>query len=275
MAPYVPPTYPVILTQKDWDKKKGVIAKAYGKTGIGAECAKLEAAYRAVDWSKLDIATRFDKEMGLAWQKPDYTPAKLKGIRDDAAAEASGRLNTLAKALKDFHAFCTPVVAKFKKSNIPASSAKHVESMQKAAADFAKLVSPQVAGQRLTREAAAAREKVDVILDTNVLALKSVAGKQAQLVATIRNANSVVAYNKGVEVVRDLTQPMSNYALMVSRGWRPPTAQAATLAQDLAVFSSAQHVQLPGGASGQDLAAAIDKLATTHGKVLTFAASAK
>ena len=51
------PDYPAILTKTNWDKNKGVVAKMAGATGVGDALSKLEAAYKAVDWKKFEIAT--------------------------------------------------------------------------------------------------------------------------------------------------------------------------------------------------------------------------
>ena len=49
------PTYPVILTQADWNKKKGLFAKMAGETGLGALMLQTETLYKAVDWNKFDV----------------------------------------------------------------------------------------------------------------------------------------------------------------------------------------------------------------------------
>ncbi|MGH7042784.1 MAG: hypothetical protein ACREFY_11705 [Acetobacteraceae bacterium] len=47
------PDYPKILTKANWDKKKSLLAKAAGETGVGAAMDTAQAAYDAVDWDKL------------------------------------------------------------------------------------------------------------------------------------------------------------------------------------------------------------------------------
>src|SRR5260370_39807152 len=48
------PAYPVILTQADWTKKKGLFAKAK-ETGLGALMTECERQYKAVAWAKFDV----------------------------------------------------------------------------------------------------------------------------------------------------------------------------------------------------------------------------
>jgi hypothetical protein len=43
--------YPKILTNDDWQKKKGKIAKIAGETGIGALMKKFEAEHKKADFS--------------------------------------------------------------------------------------------------------------------------------------------------------------------------------------------------------------------------------
>src|SRR5262245_18978701 len=46
---------PVILTEADWKKNKGLLAKGVGETGVGAAMGQLKTAYEAVDWDKFDV----------------------------------------------------------------------------------------------------------------------------------------------------------------------------------------------------------------------------
>src|SRR4029079_1154109 len=59
------PDYPQILTPKDWEKKKGAVAKlALGRTDIGAECDKLMKAYAKVPWTQFDLREQIGKKLG-------------------------------------------------------------------------------------------------------------------------------------------------------------------------------------------------------------------
>ncbi len=49
---YLP--YPSILTNKDWQKKKGLIGKMK-KTGIGSALDKAEAVHKKIDWAYLAV----------------------------------------------------------------------------------------------------------------------------------------------------------------------------------------------------------------------------
>src|SRR5262249_60699584 len=52
---YKPLVYPATLTKTFWDKKKGLIGKAAGETGIGDAAAKAEAAFKKINWNVFDI----------------------------------------------------------------------------------------------------------------------------------------------------------------------------------------------------------------------------
>ena len=50
------PKYPPELTQAQWTRNKGLVAKASARdTGLGALMAQSETLYKAVDWDKFDV----------------------------------------------------------------------------------------------------------------------------------------------------------------------------------------------------------------------------
>lgn len=72
----MPVPYPVILTQSDWNKKKGLVAKIVAEpTKLGEALKKAEAAYKAVHWDIL-----FDKP---------GNDVELKAINDQIAKAGS------------------------------------------------------------------------------------------------------------------------------------------------------------------------------------------
>jgi hypothetical protein len=91
------PEYTAVLTKANWDKKKGVMAKMAGATGVGEALDKLDKAYKAVDWQKFEIAAN----------KPDqknFTLAKLDAMKKAAIAEMNGnaaKLRLAAFAARD------------------------------------------------------------------------------------------------------------------------------------------------------------------------------
>jgi hypothetical protein len=89
------PDYPAVLTKTNWDKNKGVVAKMAGATGVGDALSKLEAAYKAVDWKKFEIASN----------KPNpFSLPKLEAMKKAAIAEMNGngaKLRATAFAARD------------------------------------------------------------------------------------------------------------------------------------------------------------------------------
>ena len=78
---FTPPAYPAVLTKANWDKNKGAVAKMAGATGVGDALAKLETAYKAVDWRKFQIASN----------KPNpFSLPKLEAMKKAAIAEMNG-----------------------------------------------------------------------------------------------------------------------------------------------------------------------------------------
>lgn len=121
-------TPPIILTDANWQKEKGAIAKLAGETGIGSALKELDKRHKAVDWTKI-TAEGYGKlhsveEVDEAVKKAKSYYAKyVQPLRDQALA-----ISKLASATAD----------KFKKNRmIPASSAKHVQSLGDSASQYA------------------------------------------------------------------------------------------------------------------------------------------
>jgi hypothetical protein len=55
MPAFKPLQYPDKLARRHWDKKKSLLAKAAGKTGIGEAADKAQAAFGKIDWAQFDI----------------------------------------------------------------------------------------------------------------------------------------------------------------------------------------------------------------------------
>src|SRR4030095_6768860 len=122
------PTYPVILTQADWNKKKGIFAKAAGETGIGALMLQTETLYKAVDWNKFDVRKVL---AGGA------TGSQAQNGYMDAYNEFAKKVKPLPDKIGDLEAKAGAVETTFRNSKtIPASSAAHVGKIKAAAKLF-------------------------------------------------------------------------------------------------------------------------------------------
>lgn len=124
------PTWPAILTNADWQKKKGVISKIAGKTGIGEAMTAAENAFKQINWDLFDAVT------ALPMPK-DRDPDKIAAAKAACTKEFSAKVEPARTQLKKLRDKATPLAAAWKKNKlIPAASTKHVEDVAKAADAF-------------------------------------------------------------------------------------------------------------------------------------------
>jgi len=145
------PAYPVILTQADWTRKKGLFAKAK-ETGLGALMTECERQYKAVAWAKFDVrkvlaggATGNQAQEGYMDAYNEFTK-KVKPLADKV-----GELN--AKAITTENTFRNSKL-------IPSSSTAQVTKIKEAS----KLFEAQLLTVKVELEAfhtAAAMPKVE------------------------------------------------------------------------------------------------------------------
>ena len=201
-------TYPVILTETDWNNNKGVIAKMAGETGIGAALKAVKDEWDKVDWNKVDpliarnhVTEKFtlatvDKMMVVA--KGEYP--KLENVQRKLTA-----LSKLALAAS----------VKFKASKVIAkSSADHVTRIWATSESINKTL--------VTNVDAAWREFRKVQSDKDLLrlqtALKSIDGYFVSLkkfAIEIQNTPTVAQYRGGAtsgfhQNVRGLNAALAN-----------------------------------------------------------------
>jgi len=89
--PFVRPQYPAILTHAEWGRRKGLMAKFAGRTGVGVTMEKCERLYGAVDWEALELSR------GMALR--DFTQSEWRDRLDKAKRETTGRLRSFVEAL--------------------------------------------------------------------------------------------------------------------------------------------------------------------------------
>lgn len=135
--PFKKPEIPQILTDKSWQKKKGLVAKIAGKTGIGAQMKKMSKAYAAVDWRLLDIGVS-------APQGKAKTREALKKTFDNAGAEFKTKVNgKLRKEIIALREAAKKTASEWEKNKkIPKKSTAHVKEVYKAADHFMVACNP-------------------------------------------------------------------------------------------------------------------------------------
>ena len=127
------PPYPKTLTNKDWQKKKGVIAKIVGKTGIGDQMKTLEANYKAIDWKQLDALT--------ALQGKDQNMEKLEDFKKSSKAYYQSKVLPVREEALNLSRLADKVADQWKKSKkIPKGSRQHAELVAKEALNFATAI---------------------------------------------------------------------------------------------------------------------------------------
>lgn len=123
--------YPEILTNKNWQKKKGKIAKLAGKTGIGAAMDDLKSTYDRINWLEYDVKGNFATNKGLSVQA-------VEDKRNEVGRKWASDVKPLREKALDLHRLADDLAKKWKKKKtIPKSSRKHCEEVAKAALNFA------------------------------------------------------------------------------------------------------------------------------------------
>jgi hypothetical protein len=119
------PIWPAILTDRDWQKKKGNIAKVAGKTGIGAAMTAAEKAFARIDWLKFDARHMLPQ---------DRDAPKIKAAKANCGALYKSTVEPARVKLKDLRDVATKQAADWKKNKlIPAATVKHLETIAKTA----------------------------------------------------------------------------------------------------------------------------------------------
>ncbi len=115
---YKPLSYPATLTKSYWDKKKGLIAKASGATGVGEAAASAEHAFDAIDWTVFDIIKR--SPIGTS-------PQKLKeceALKPSVVSEFNKSVKPTIAALKQLSRAAADAAQSLNKSKLTKGSGK-------------------------------------------------------------------------------------------------------------------------------------------------------
>jgi hypothetical protein len=265
--------YPPMLSRKEWDKKKGVIAKMAGPTGVGDQCDKLTAAYKKVDWKRLNAFDR-RKELG-SWNQPTFTRANWNKIVADATAEAAvnlAKVSAEAAALRDV---CRKAAAEFKKSRtVPAAAAQHALAMAKAADDMSKTFSYPTMTTLINKMSAAFLAEVNKTVAMTTNGVHTAAARHTNLIATLRSNPTPAEFNeKAQKGARDLATSFGNIKKAHEKGFGPANNGANQMFAALTPWANAKSVLIPKGSSQQDVIAKINEFERVFTPALQFAQS--
>lgn len=111
MSNFVKPEYPTILTAENWNRKKGVIAKMAGETGIGASLTKLKKVFDDTDWKVIQVDDRKPNPSDFrldAWEK----------MCKEAATQAVSEVGKVRIAAYETRDLAKKVAEKFAKSPV-------------------------------------------------------------------------------------------------------------------------------------------------------------
>lgn len=274
---FTKPDLPVILTRKDWDKKKGMIAKMAGPTGVGAECDKVLAAYKAVKWDRLDLPTRRTAVM-QNWRDDSFTKANWDKLLKDAADEVTGNLAKLSVTLYKLRDTCQKAAADFKKSRtIPSSAAAHALQMAKTADTMGVALNKNSMGGTLKKMND--EFVVDVrarFIDPMWPGIRKYAQQHTNLMTELRRDGTPNKLNgDGRTGVRDMTTGLGNIARIGERGFGARNDDAKRLFTQLSGWANTQGGLVESDASQEQVLAEIDKIEPVFTEALKFVASAK
>lgn len=211
------PDLPDILTEADWNKHKGVLAKAAGKTGIGVLMKEMMVAYRLVKWENLDAE---------AVLEPDDTLEETEA----ALAEAQKQYKKVPLLLKKIEALekqARVTQAAFAKNKlIPAASAKHVGRVVEATETFGeevKQVADELAAFEKARAAKAKAAKAKAEQKPTVKEVVGEAWYAGLAKLTAHRDPAVVRWANNSDIGRSADEALQK----INRRFDPAASQAA------------------------------------------------
>lgn len=157
--PFKIPAYPDELTNAAWQKKKGILAKIAGETGIGDMLKELVKEYGHIDWEKFKLATAA-KGQGAKRTKQD-----VKDAYDDAIVECK-KVFPLQVSARNVEKKADALAIDWKKNKaIPASSVKAAVELSGVAKAFSYAIAPGTIGDELDKERKECDASIDKIAD--------------------------------------------------------------------------------------------------------------
>ena len=211
------PEYSDVLTRKNWDKNKSVLAKMAGFTGIGDGLAKLEALYNKIDWTIFDLEVQFPRG------SKEFTLPKLDEAAKEAVANVKSgdcaKLRTEAFSLRDL-ALKTEKDYKANKL-IPKSTTALCASIAKAADFLGVAVNPNSMGGRIVESAKKVRATYDL---TAASIHKNYVGHLSALEKAFIPVTKTPTYeawrDAGImTLARNLNQQIGNVENLVQKGY--------------------------------------------------------
>lgn len=154
---YEAPPYSKTLTEKDWQKKKGAIAKIAGNTGIGGQLKLAKSQYDAVNWRIFRLAES-TPGIGVSRTLEDIETGYSNALKQGPA------LKKLYKTLRSIEVDAQKLAAAWgKKKTIPKKSIQHAELVSTEAKKLSYAVAPATITDVLKKEKAEVIKSYDIL----------------------------------------------------------------------------------------------------------------
>jgi hypothetical protein len=256
-------TYPIpeILTKQNWDKKKGIIAKLAGPTGIGDKLEELRKAYAKVDWKKVNA---YERMGGFShWNKDDFTRATWQKYLTEAQAQVQGPMVAVVKECEEVRDHCIKVAKTLKdKRGIPSSTTQHVLTMAKRADQMADDLGKPAMARVLNTMNQELLGDVDKIIDGVHHATKGALKRHESLFVKLRNDPTASTFNSlACPAARDIAQNIGNLDLAFTKGFGKKVNDADRIAKALSPYANTSNNNyLKGNLSPDEVVEEIDAL---------------
>ena len=227
------PDYPAVLTKTNWDKNKGVIAKMAGATGVGDALSKLEAAYKAVDWKKFEIAAN----------KPNpFSLPKLEAMKKAAIAEMNGNAAKLRLAAFAARDAAKKAAVDLKKNPLTKGAGAVCDQIEKAADFMGVGANANSLGGYIQKDV----DEAKVLFDATAKSIRNnIPERVAALKNAIRGAGDPTTKEKWSAAAmmtkcRDLNQLIGNVPKLTDMGYElgMDTAKAKKFFEEMRPYAS-------------------------------------
>jgi hypothetical protein len=251
---FLRPDLPGILTRANWDKKKSVIAKVQGKTGIGEQMDRLKAAYAKVDWEKL--AMRDPGSRGFSFALWDE-------MRDAAVAEVKGNLRRVVEESLKLRDTAEATEKKFAKNKtIPKTDIKLAGDIKTAADRFGVSLNMNSVGPEINDAYTTVKAKWEKYIGDLIPQAKGAVTRAAKVVKEMRADPTAEFFNANiVKASRDISQQVVNMEKFSAKGFQfaIDMSTMSKLNKQLVQWSNTQGLFFKEGVDENTVKKEIDK----------------
>jgi hypothetical protein len=246
--------YPEMLTRKDWDKRKSLVVRISGATGVGDQCDKLAKAYQKVNWKRLNA---YDRRSALGkWNDDDFCRGGWDQLIADAMVEVDGSIARVSVEAFALSELCRRLIPEFKASRtIPATATQHVTAMAKAAYEMGQTFNKKSMTALVNTMTKAFLGEVDKKFVMRARAgARDVAQRHKNVIAELRNNPTPSIFNKKAgTAARDLTTIFGSLKKAHEKGFAPANNSANQFFAALTPWANSVADLVPRTASPQEV----------------------